>query len=315
VTALSGGRGSGERAPAAPPSIPTSRTIRRKLRLVAPGLMILPSALILLGLFGGGLVAGLLQSLGYFPLIGATELTSDHYAKVLSDPTFLQSLWATFRLAAIATALSTVLAVAVALVLRASFRGASFVRFVFQVPLPVPHLVAAAGLVLWITQSGLLARLMAAAGLLQRPADFPALVYDEAGIAIILTYIWKETPFIGIVALSVLQSIGPQYEELARTLGASAWQRFRYVLLPLIAPAVLSTSIIVFSFTFASYEIPLLLGVRNPTTLPVLSFRLYKDPDLGLRPEAMAVGVIITIVAVILLVAYKRLAAATIRAT
>ena len=73
-------------------------------------------------------------------------------------------------------------------------------------------------------------------------------------------------------------------------------------------PGILSTSIIVFAFVFANYEIPLLLGVRYPTTLPVMAFRNYQDPDLALRPQAMAISVILAIVAILLLVAYKRLA-------
>jgi putative spermidine/putrescine transport system permease protein len=102
--------------------------------------------------------------------------------------------------------------------------------------------------------------------------------------------------------------VGPQYEEIAQTLGANRWQRFRFVLLPLILPGVLSTSIIVFAYVFANYEIPLLLGVRHPTTLPVLAFENYQDPDLSLRPQAMAVSVILAVLAIGLLVTYKRLA-------
>ena len=201
-----------------------------------------------------------------------------------------------------------ILAVAFALVLRDTFVGSRLTTFVYQIPLPIPHLVAANGIVLLVTQSGLLARLMATAGLLETPADFPILVFDRAGVAIILTYLWKEVPFIGLVVLAILKSVGPQFEELAQTLGANRWQRFWYVLLPLMMPGLLSTSIIVFAFVFASYEIPLLLGVRFPTTLPVWAFRNYQDPDLALRPEAMAVSVILAIIAIFLLIAYRRLA-------
>ena len=118
---------------------------------------------------------------------------------------------------------------------------------------------------------------------------------------------WKETPFIFLVVFALLQGIGPQYEEIARTLGASRWQRFRYVLLPLLLPGVLSSSAIVFAFVFANYEIPLLLGARYPPTLPVWAFQRYQDPDLAQRPEALAVGVIIAVVAVMMLVVYRRL--------
>jgi putative spermidine/putrescine transport system permease protein len=271
-------------------------------------LMLAPALLVLSLLFAGGLVVGMGQSLGYMPVIGLREFTVRHYIDVLGDRNFLQSLWQTCRIAFLGTFLSTLLAVIVAIVLRGQFRGSQLATFLFQVPLPIPHLVAANGIVLLVTQSGLLARVLASIGLLDVPADFPVMVFDRAGIGIILTYLWKETPFIGLVVLAILKSVGPEYEELAQTLGANQWQRFWYVLLPLILPGILSTSIIVFAFIFASYEIPLLLGVRFPTTLPVWAFHNYQDPDLALRPEAMAVSIILTVISIVLLVAYRRLA-------
>jgi len=276
-------------------------------KLRAP-IMLLPAVGILVILFGGGLVVGFGQSLGYFPFIGLNDFTFQYYGDILTDSGFFQSLWLTFRIAFLSTFLSSVLAVAFALVLRQTFRGSRFLTFIYQIPIPIPHLVAAAGIVLLVSQSGLLSRAAVALDLTQTPGDFPVMVFDRAGIAIILSFIWKETPFIGIVVLAVLQGVGPQYEEIAQTLGANAWQRFRFVLLPLILPGILSTSIIVFAFVFANFEIPLLLGVRHPQTLPVLAFRNYQDPDLALRPQAMAVSIVLTVIAIVLLVAYKRLA-------
>jgi putative spermidine/putrescine transport system permease protein len=271
-------------------------------------LMLFPALAVLAILFGGGVAFGVGQSFGYFPYIGLTDFTFDYYIDVLTDRNFFDSLWLTFYIALMSTVLSCVLAIAFAMVLRKAFRGSRLFTFLFQVPIPIPHLVAASGIVLLITQSGLLSRTSVALGLTSLPRDFPVLVFDRAGTAIQLTFLWKEVPFIGIVVLAVLQGIGPQYEEIAQTLGANRWQRFRYVLLPLIMPGVLSSSIIVFAFVFASYEIPLLLGVRHPTTLPVLAFRNYQDPDLALRPQAMAISVILAVIAVVLLVLYKRLA-------
>jgi putative spermidine/putrescine transport system permease protein len=280
-------------------------------KLRAP-LMVFPAVALILLLFFGGLIVGLQQSLGYFPAINSYELTLRYYAEVLTDPVFFESLWQTFRLALLSTVMSSVLAIALAMVLRHTFKGSRFFTFMFQLSIPIPHLVAAAGIVLLVSQSGILARVAYALGLIAVPRDFPVMVFDRGAVAVQLTYLWKEVPFIGVVVLAVLQSIGPQYEEIARTLGANAWQRFRYVLLPLIMPAVLSSSIIVFAYVFASYEIPLLLGVRFPTTLPVLAFRNYQDPDLSLRPQAMAMSIILTVIAIVLLIAYKRLAKYTV---
>lgn len=276
-------------------------------------LMLAPAVGIVALLFGGGIIVGLAQSLGYFPAIGLREFTFDHYLSVLTDRNFLRSLWLTFRIAAVATVLSSVLAVGFALVLRQKFSGSRIATFLFQIPLPVPHLVAASGIILLVTQSGLMARLAHGLGVIDLPGEFPAMVFDEAGIAVILTFLWKEVPFVGLVVLAVLQSVGPQYEELARTLGANARQRFFSVLLPLIMPGIMSTSIIIFAFTFANYEIPLLLGVRFPATLPVVAYRQYQDPDLALRPEAMAISIVLAVVALLLLIAYRRLARYAVR--
>lgn len=282
--------------------------LRRFLSLHRIPVMLSGAVLVVVLFFGGGLLFGITQSLGYLPAIGLNDWTFDHYVGTLTDRSFLRSLWLTFRIAFIVTLGSAVLAVGIALVFRVGFPGSRIATFIFGIPLPVPHLVAASGLVLLVTQSGILARLGAGIGWIERPADFPVLVFDRPGVAIILTFLWKEVPFVGFVVLAVLKSIGPQYEEMARTLGASAWQRFYHVLLPLLMPGVLSASIIVFAFTFANYEIPLLLGVRSPTTLPVLAFRHYQDPDLALRPQAMAIGVVLAVIALMLLVAYRRLA-------
>jgi putative spermidine/putrescine transport system permease protein len=264
-------------------------------------LMLAPALALLLLLFVGGVFVGLSQSLDYMPLIGLNRPTIQHYVNILSDPDFYTSLLLTLYLAFTSTTLAIIFAVAAALVLRHGFAGSRFVTFIFQLPLPVPHLVAAAGVVLLFTQSGLFARLFYAFGLLEQPNQFPVMVFDRWQFGTILVYLWKEIPFIGLVVLAVLKGVGHEYEEIAQTLGANRWQRFRYVLLPLLMPGLVTTGIIVFAFVFGSFEVPLLLGQRYPNVLPVTAYRAYVDPDLKQRPEAMAMGMVITIIVVLLL--------------
>ena len=278
-----------------------------KERLKIP-LMLIPALAVILLLFLGGLVAGLMQSLGYFPAAGLTEFTFRHYVDAVTDRNFLVSLWTTFRIAFSVTLLSTVFAVGAALILRQRFSGSRLATFLFQIPLPVPHLVAASAVILLFSQSGLLSRIAAALGLINAPGEFPAILYDKASIGVMLSFMWKEIPFIGLVVLAILQSVGPQYEELAQTLGATKRQRLVHVLLPLIMPGVVSTWIIVFAFTFANFEIPLLLGQAFPTTLPVQAFREFQRPELTSRPTGMAIAIVLAVITVLLLIAYRRLA-------
>lgn len=268
-------------------------------------LLLSPVLLVLGVLFSGGVFAALLQSLGYFPAIGMTEINLDAYREVLGSGDFLASLGLTLYIAGASTAISTVLAVAAALALRRSSGRVS--AAVFQLPITIPHLVAAVGIALVVSQTGLGARLAAALGLIGEPSEFPALLYDPYSVGIILTYVWKEVPFIALIVLAALRGVSEELEEVAGTLGANAWQRFWYVTLPLISPGVVAGSLIVFAFTFGAFEIPFLLGQTYPNILPVMAYNEYRDIDLAARPAAMAINVLIAVMTALFAALYLRL--------
>lgn len=275
----------------------------RSLRI----LLLLSPALLVVGvLFLGGFLLGLLQSLGYQPYLDDWSWTTRHYAGLAGDRAAQASVLLTFRLAILSTVLSAVLAVAAALLVRSTTRGRRALTLVFQSSLPVPHIVGAVAMLLLLSQSGLVSRLAYTLGLTDGTADFPPLTNDTFGWAILAEYVWKETPFIGVVVLAALTGGIADLEDAARTLGASAWQRFRFVVLPLVTPAVLSTSVIVFAFTFGSYEVPFLLGQPFPATLPVVAYQSYTETDLTARPQAMAISVVIAVVVGLLVLAYMR---------
>lgn len=280
-------------------------------------IMLAPTLIVILILFVGGLAYGVLQSLGWQPRIGSTALSLDAYVNILTSeryaPQFWSGLWLTLWVSLVSTALSAVLAVFAALMIRSTGVGKRLATFLFQLNLPIPHVVAAIGIVFVFSQSGLLSRLGAAAGLFGSPADFPVLVRDGFGIGIILAYVWKELPFVGVIVLAVLTSLGEDYEQVAASLGANAWQRFRHVVLPLIMPGLLSASVIVFAFTFGSYEVPAILGVRANRLLPVLALDFFRNPDLNARAEGMALSVIIAGVALLMVAASMWLARRTVR--
>jgi putative spermidine/putrescine transport system permease protein len=268
-------------------------------------LLLAPALLVIGLLFAGGLSAAVVQSLGYLPAIGKTEITLDAYREVLGSRDFLDSLFLTLYVAGASTAISTVLAVLAALALRNSAGRLS--AAVFQLPITVPHLVAAVGIALVVSQTGLGARLAAALGLIGEPGEFPALLYDRYSVGVILTYVWKEVPFTAIVILAALRGVAGELEEVARTLGANWWQRFWYVVFPIIVPGVVAASLIVFAFTFGAFEVPYLLGQTYPTMLPVTAYNEYRSIDLSSRPAAMAINVLIALITALFAAAYLRL--------
>lgn len=276
-------------------------------------LLLAPAMLVIVVLFFGGLAVGLMRSFNYMPVIGLTEPNLDAYVAVFTSREFYYSFLLTFHISFTSTLISCVLAIGAALLLRRTFIGKSVINFLFQLNLTVPHLVGAIGILYLFSQSGSFARLGYQWGLIAKPADFPALVFDPYAIGIILQYVWKEIPFIGVIVLANMQAIGTDYESVARSLGASRWQSFRHVLLPLIFPGVLSASVMVFAFTFGAYEIPAILGQNYPAALPVLAYRKYTDVDLAARPEAMAMAIVIAILSALLIWVYIRTSRRSIR--
>ena len=300
----------GSAASRAEPTAPHARHGERQgkvLPLRARILLLLsPALLVIVVLFLGGFAFGVLQSFGLFSLVGTGSFSLDAYTSMVGNKAIQSSIPLTLRVAVLSTVISAVLAVASALLIRSTRRGKKFLTFVFQLNIPVPHIVGAAAMVLLLQQSGFFSRIAYAVGWVHSPADFVPLVSDSFGIGIIAEYVWKEVPFIGVVVLAALQSGLADYEEVAQTLGASRGYRFRRVVLPFLVPGVLSTSIIVFAFAFGSYEIPYLLGRPFPATLPVVALQSYNDSDLTSRPEAMAISVVITVFVSLLVLAYMR---------
>ncbi len=276
-------------------------------RRLTIGLLLAPAMIILIVLFFGGFLLGIMQSMTYMPLIGLNEPSLDAYKTIFTDEQFGQSLLLTFGISSSTTLLTVVLAIATAMALRHSFFGKRIVNFLYQFPITIPHLVIAIGTMFLFSQSGTFARLAFHAGIISDQSQFPQLVNDRLGLGIIYVYLWKQIPFVGIIVLAIMQSMGNNYEELARSLGANKWQTFRYILMPIIVPGILPASIICFAFTFGSYEVPFLLGRPYPAVLSILAYRLYDNVDLNARPQAMAMAVFMTVFLMMFVVAYKKL--------
>ncbi len=275
--------------------------MNRSLRIA---LLLAPALTVVGVLFLGGLVQGVLQSFGYLPFLSDWHWSTDAYTSMAADPAVRASFVLTFRTAFLATLLAVVLGTGGALLVRSTRRGKRVLSAVFQSTLPVPHLVGALAMLLLLSQGGTLSRVSHALGLTDGTADFPELTNDAFGWGLLAEYVWKEAPFIGVVVLSALNAGVAELEDAARTLGAGRWARLRHVVVPVITPGVLATSVLVFAFSFGSYEVPVLLGRPYPATLPVVAYQYASDTDLNARPVAMAIAVVIALLVGALVAVY-----------
>jgi putative spermidine/putrescine transport system permease protein len=276
--------------------------------MIRPWLMLAPGLSVVLTLFGGGLVLAFLQSAGCLPAVGEPSFTLEHYRALWTDREFVAALRLSFSVAAGCTLISAVAGFLLALALRDLASRRRVFGGLLQVPLAVPHLAMAVLLIHLAAPSGLVSRLLHAAGLVPEPAGFPELIHDAHGAGIVLAYVLKETPFIALMTLALLLRTGREHEEAARALGASRWQRMRFVTLPLAAPALVSASLVVFAFVFGAFEVPYLLGRPYPAMLAVVAQRRFLGAELADRPAGIAVALVTALVTAVLVVAYLRLA-------
>jgi putative spermidine/putrescine transport system permease protein len=237
-------------APATP-----GRPARPVTPRLATAAILTPTVATVVLLFGGGLAGAIQQSL--HPTIdGSGPLDPSAWAALLHDPAFVDALWFSLRTALAATVLSAAAAIAVAMALR---RRSVLPRFLVALPVGVPHLLVATVAVAWLAPGGLAERALGALPL--------ELVRDRAGLGIVLVYLYKETPFL---VLLLLASMGPglaQREEAAAVLGATGWQRLRWVVWPTIRAPLASGALMVAAFALGAFEVPLAVGPSYPPTL------------------------------------------------
>jgi putative spermidine/putrescine transport system permease protein len=272
--------------------------------LIAIWLSLAPALLITGALFGASVLYGLGQSLGYLPFIGKTQISLAAYVNVLGGPASAsREFWTSLGFSLWVSGASTLLSAGGALLIAAGLSrrsgpsgGAGLLAL--NANLALPHMVWAIALLLLLSQSGLVARVAAALGLIHVPAEFPVLVRDRYGLGVILHYVGKESPFLALIVLAILRTQGETYDAVAATLGAGPWQRLRRVTLPLVLPGLASGALLAFAYIFSAYEVPALLGVRYPRALAVLALDYFLSPDLSRRAEGMAISMIMALVVV-----------------
>lgn len=184
-----------------------------------------------------------------------TGFTLEHYRAFLGSPAGWRVLGLTVELAVGTTALSVLLSVPLALVLRRPWRGNHAFRLLLLLPLAIPGLVSAVGLRLFWGDVGWANMILGLLPFVHGPVH---VVFTVPGL--MLFYTWLFFSFTALLTLSALEGLDPAIEEAAQVVGASGWQVLRHVLLPLATPGILAGSVLTFLEAFGAFSIPLVAG-------------------------------------------------------
>lgn len=172
------------------------------------------------------------------PWLGQPFIGLDNYAEVARDPRFWSSLSHTLFFAGVTVSLELVLGLALALGMNSAFRGRGAARAISLLPWAIPTVVSA---LLWRfmfdSQAGIANALLVAVGVLERPMVW-FIQATTAWIPVILSDVWKTTPFVAILLLAGLQNIDRSLYEAAEVDGAGAWWRLWHITIPLLKPTI-----------------------------------------------------------------------------
>jgi ABC-type spermidine/putrescine transport system permease subunit II len=211
---------------------------------------------------------------GTFPFTG---WTMHWYGQVFHDYQIKDALFTTLRISAEVTAIATFVGTAAAFPLvrsRLPFR--SGIRIGMTLPIMIPGLLIGVSLLVLLTDVFHLQ-------LSEQTAVIGQAVYT--------------TPFVVLLVAARLQGFDPALERAASDLGANTYRRLRYVVLPLIMPAIFAGALFAFTLSLDEFIITLfLIGAHN--TLPIY---IYTQVKFGITPEVNALASLLLAASLILI--------------
>jgi thiamine transport system permease protein len=169
---------------------------------------------------------------------------------------------------------------------RLDFRGKRALRVLVTLPFLLPTVVVAAGFFALFGANGWVNQVLMS---LFNVAQPPVNLTGTLG-AILLAHVFYNTSVVIRVVGSAWAQLDPRLEQAGRTLGASPWQTFKEITLPLLRPSIIAAMLLVFLFNFTSFGVILMLGGPGFATLEVEIY--YQTMNLLNLPQAGLLSVI-----------------------
>jgi len=202
----------------------------------------------------------------------------DNYFTVLSSPYWWNAVWVTVVMTVVSVVIELVLGMALALIMHRTLVGRGIVRTSTLIPYGIVTVVAAfSWRYAWTPGTGYLAELMGGDPVLTE--KIPALA------VVILAEVWKTTPFMALLLMAGLALVPDDLLKAAALDGASGWQRFTKVILPLMKPAILVALLFRTLDAFRIFDNLFVLtgGSQGTSSVSMLTYNnLIKGLNLGI---------------------------------
>lgn len=238
-----------------------------------------------------------------FVIEGSEFVGLDNYTAIFSGETgdrFWNAFYNTTFFTVTCVLLETVLGVAMALVMHKAFKGRGIVRASILVPWAIPTVVSAL-LWKWIFQADGAANALLGQQILWSTEGW------QSVLSVIVADTWKTAPFIGLLVLAGLQTIPGEVYEAAKVDGASAWQTFIRITLPLVKPALLVAILFRILDTLRIFDLPFVLVGANKESVETLSMLAYDEASNTRYGPAAAYATILFLYVAVVAYVFVRL--------
>jgi multiple sugar transport system permease protein len=283
----------------------------RRRQLLIAFLFILP-ALINFTIFRYiPILASIRASVYQYSLLGGYKdfIGLDHYARMLGDATFWQSLKVTALFVIYKVPIQIVLSLALAVLLQRETIGAGIVRSAILTPMVTSVIVVS---IIWAmmyhSQQGLIQSLLTAVGIPRQAFLSDA---SRALPAVTAMMIWKDLGFSLIIILAGLKAVPQTYYEAALVDGAGAWEAFRRITIPLLMPVLMFVVVTQAVFSFQVFVPVYQMTKGGPLdATKVLVYYIYQQgflfQDMGYASAITMVTLVILVVVSYLLMRWLR---------
>jgi molybdate transport system permease protein len=218
--------------------------------------------------------------------------------RLMGSAPVLEALGLSLATGLISTVLCMVFGVPLAMLLGHSAQWAAaprrLLRAVITVPLVLPPVVGGIALLLLLGRRGLIGQFFAEAGV--------GIPYTSGAVVVAQTFV--AMPFLVFAVEGALGAADRRVEGAAATLGASRWQVFRYVTVPIVAPGIAAGAVLCFTRALGEFGATITFAGSLPgvtRTLPIASYlAMQTDPK-----EAIALALVLLVVSVVVLVSLR----------
>jgi multiple sugar transport system permease protein len=256
----------------------------------------------------GSIIATVILSLLKWDLISPPRFAGlDNYLGLLQDQLFLKSITVTVSFALLYVPGTMILSLLVAMLLNRKLRGTGLFRSVYF--LPVVSSAVAVGLVwswIYARDGGLLNSMITNLG--GEPVNW--LGTRNALVSVVIVNIWGAIGEGAIIFLAGLQAVPHDYQEAAEVDGASGWQRFIKITLPLLTPSIFFQTIIATINAFQAFEYVYVLtrGANGASQIPTMVYSIWQN---GFRwfnmGSASAQALVLALFLIVLTLFYNQL--------